>query len=381
MILRHLPPLLLILLSACGGDGEGPAAQQQGSSPPAKPIRVAEAVEKQLVFYEDYPGTVSPLERVEVRPQVSGYVTAVHFEEGSRVRKGQKLYSIDARRYVADANQAEANIETARANIALAEKNVARYRRLNEAEAIATQTLDQAEAELESRRQALNSAEAALQSANTQLDYSTIRAPLGGVTELGSAKVGTQVSPGSPLLTVITQEEPVGVDFALNQSDIPRLARFEEMTPAELDSTFRLKLPDGSIYPYYGRVYASDQAVDPQTGTLTVRLLFSNKDNTLRNGMTVEVQMINRQSGKQLVVPTNALAEQMGEFYVYRIQDSMAFRQEVETGDQVRGEQIILEGLKAGTTIAVEGLKGIKDSTKVRIVPPGDGPLNAAAKR
>ncbi len=372
--------LPLLLIFSCGGGGDEAGAAQQQGPPPAKPVRVAEAQEQDLVFYESFPGSVSPLERVEVRPQVSGYITRVHFKEGNYVRKGQTLYTIDVRRYVADVNQAEASIESARANVVLAEKNVLRYRRLAEAEAIATQTLDQAEAELESRRQDLNSAEAALNSAQTQLDYAVIRAPLSGLTELGSAKVGTQVSPGNPLLTVITQEEPVGVDFALPQTEIPRLSRFEQMSPTELDSTFRLRLPDGTLYPAYGRVYASDQAVDPQTGTLTVRLLFDNPDNVLRNGMTVSVELINRQSGRQLVVPTEALAEQMGEFYVYRIQDSMAFRQGVQTGAQVRGQRIILGGLEAGTLVAVEGLKGIKDSTKVKVMP-AQAPADSTARK
>ena len=375
----HFLPLLLIL--SCGGGGDQAGAAQQQGPPPAKPVRVAEAREQELVFYESFPGSVSPLERVEVRPQVSGYITQVHFKEGDYVRKGQRLYTIDVRRYVADVNQAEADIESARANVALAEKNVLRYRRLAEAEAIATQTLDQAEAELESRRQNLNSAEAALNSAQTQLDYAVIRAPLSGLTELGSAKVGTQVSPGNPVLTVITQEEPVGVDFALPQTEIPRLSRFERMSVAELDSTFRLRLPDGTLYPAYGSVYASDQAVDPQTGTLTVRLVFDNPDNILRNGMAVSVELINRQSGRQLVVPTEALAEQMGEFYVYRIQDSMAFRQGVRTGAQVRGQRIILAGLEPGTMVAVEGLKGIKDSTKVEIMPAQASADSTARKR
>ena len=361
--------LCLGTLLSCGGDSGSSAGQQQGP-PPAAPVRLAEVTAEDLVFYQSFPGSVSPLERVEVRPQVSGYITKVHFREGEYVRKGQQLYTIDVRRYVADVEQAEANIESVRADVALAEKNVLRYRRLAAAEAIATQTLDQAEATLESRQQALNSAQAALNSAQTQLDYAVIRAPLSGETELGSAKAGTQVSPGNPVLTVITQEEPVGVDFALPQTEIARLARFEEMTLSELDSTFRLRLPDGTLYDHYGEVYASDQAVDQQTGTLRVRLVFKNDRNVLRNGMTVSVELLNRQSGRQLIVPTDALAEQMGEFYVFRVQDSTAYRQGVQTGDQVDGKRIILDGLEAGDRVIVEGLKGVRDSSKVRIMPP-----------
>jgi membrane fusion protein (multidrug efflux system) len=358
--------LSLLFLLACGGEGGKQEGKQQGP-PPATTVRVTEVEEVDLVFYESFPGTVTPLERVEVRPQVSGYVTGVHFTEGELVRRGQRLYTIDTRRYTADVNQAEASIESARANVDLAAKNVARYRRLAEAEAIATQTLDQAEAELESRRQELNQAEAALNSAQTQLDYTVITAPLTGLTALGSAKQGTQVSPGAPVLTTITQKEPVGVDFALPQTAIPRLARYEGKSVAELDSTFRLRLPDGTIYEHFGRIYASDQAVDPRTGALTVRLIFQDDKNVLRNGMNVSVEFINRQAGRQLVVPSQALAEQMGEFYVYRVQDSLALRQRVSTGEKVEGKQIILEGLEAGQTVITEGLKAVKDSSKVKV--------------
>jgi membrane fusion protein (multidrug efflux system) len=360
--------VLPLLLLACGGNESSEQSGEQ-TGPPATAVRVAEVMEKDLIFYESYPGTVTPLDRVEVRPQVGGYITAVHFAEGELVRQGQRLYTIDPRRYAADVNQAEAGIESARANVSLAAKNVARYRRLAEAEAIATQTLDQAEAELESRQQELNRAEAALNSAQTQLDYTVITAPLTGLTSLGSAKQGTQVSPGAPVLTTITQKEPIGVDFALPQTAIPRLARYEGKSVAELDSTFRLRLPDGSIYEDFGRIYASDQSVDPRTGALTVRLMFPDKENVLRNGMNVSVEFINRQAGRQLIIPSRALAEQMGEFYVYHVRDSLALRQKVTTGSKVDGQQIILDGLEAGQTVIVEGLKGVKDSTKVNVQP------------
>ncbi|MGB3799995.1 MAG: efflux RND transporter periplasmic adaptor subunit [Lewinella sp.] len=359
--------LLPMFMLACGGGSETPSGAGAQGQQQAIAVRVVQVEEQDLVFYESFPGTVTPLERVEVRPQVSGYITARHFRDGQLVQQGQRLYTIDVRRYEAEVNQAEAGIEAARANVSLAEKNVARYRRLAEAEAIATQTLDQSEAELESRQQALNQAEAQLNSAQTQLDYAYIRAPLTGLTSLGSAKVGTQVSPGSPVLTEITRQEPVGVDFALPQREIPRFARFESMSAAELDSTFRLRLPDGTLYGIPGQIYATEQTVDSRTGSLTVRLQFDNKTNILRNGMTVSVEVLNEMSGQQLTVPSQALAEQMGEFYVYRVQDSMAYRQNVRTGEQVRDLQIILEGVEAGDTIIAEGLKAVRDSSRVRV--------------
>ena len=357
-----LLPLLLLTLSTCG---RGPEEQQQQQRPPAQ-VRTAEATEKSLTFYDEYPATVTALDQVQVRPQVAGYVTGIHFKEGDYVRRGQRLYTIDVRRYVADVEQARTQVGTAEANLALAEKNVARYRRLAEAEAIALQTLDQSEAELEARRQELERARAGVRSAETQLDYTVVTAPLSGVTSLNSVKRGTQVSPGNPVLTTISQEKPVGVDFSLPQEMIPRLSRFErDGLPA--DSTFRLRLPNDSLYQYYGRLYASDRDVDPRTGTLNVRLEFDNPDNVLRTGMSLEVEMLNQQSGRQLMVPTQALGDQMGEYYVFTVseQDSMAHRQKVRTGAQIRDETVILEGLEAGARVITEGLKNVRDSAKV----------------
>ncbi len=175
-----LPTLLCF---ACGG------GEQAGEADPPRDrsvsVRVAESVVEELVYYDEYPGTVTALDEVEVRPQVAGYITGVHFREGDFVRKGQRLFTVDVRRYVAEVEQAQSQVGTARANLELAEKNVARYRRLAEAEAIALQTLDQAEAELTARRRALESAEAGVRSARTQLDYTVIHAPLSGVDQPG----------------------------------------------------------------------------------------------------------------------------------------------------------------------------------------------------
>ena len=357
--------LLPVLLFACGKKEE-----KKQQAPPAVAVRVAEVVERPVIFYDKYPSTIAPLNQVQVRPQTAGFITAVHFKEGDVVRKGQKLYTMDQRTYQATANQARASIATAEANRELARKDVERYRRLDEAEAIAKQTLQQAEALLDVREQEVRAAEEALRSANTQLDYAVLRAPLSGVTALNSAKLGTQVSPGAPVLTTISQEAPVGVDFPLPQRDIPRVARLENQPVAALDSTFRLRLPDGSLYPSFGRIYALDQSVDPRTGNLTVRLEFPNADGVLRTGMSVVLEMLNDQSGRQLVIPSKALNEQMGEYYVFEQLDSIVRRRQVKVGKNLGGEVVLLEGVAAGERVVTEGIKNLRDSTKVAVQPP-----------
>lgn len=355
---------LLTLPSACT---EGDTTGKKQNQRPAPTVRADTVRREALVFYDRYPATVTPLEEVQLRPQISGYITRKHFRDGDFVRRGQRLFTIDVRRYQADVDRATADVEAARANLALAEKNLARYRRLATAEAIATQTLDAAAAEVEARRQAVAAAKASRASAATQLDYTTIKAPISGVTGLNTAEVGTQVSPGNPLLTTISQQAPIGVDFALPQRDIPRLADLST-TKGKADSTFRLRLPDGSLYRYFGQVYADGRAVNPRTGGLDIRLNFVNPEEVLRPGMSLEVEVLNQQAGPQVLVPRQSIAEQLGEYFVFRLQDSTAYRQKVKTGAKIRDKIVVLDGLQPGAVVVTDGLKSLQDSSKVRVI-------------
>jgi membrane fusion protein (multidrug efflux system) len=356
----------LFLMPGCGGSGSEGSGKSGGRGQGAITVRVDTARVSQLSFYDKFPAVVTALDEVELRPQVGGYITERHFRGGDYVRRGQKLFTIDVRRYVADVNRAAADVEAARANLKLSEKNVARYRRLAAEEAIAIQTLDVAEAEVEARRQAVAAAEATRNAAAARLDYAYIRAPLSGTTGLNVAKVGTQVSPGTPLLTVISKRDPIGVDFALPQADIPRLARLKEDGNSP-DSTFRLRLPDGSKYSSYGEIYADGRAVNQQTGALEVRLFFANGQEILRPGMSLELEILSQQAGEQLTIPRSALGEQLGEYFVFLLRDSLVHRQKVTTGSQIRGQIIISEGLEPGDVIVTDGMKSLRDSSRVKV--------------
>ena len=362
---RLLLALAAATLAACGG---GPPGGGGGGGRGAGPVQVdtAHVRRGEVVYYDRFPGTVSPLDEVEVRPQVAGYITAVHHTEGHPVRRGQRLYTIDTRQYAAAAESAAAEVESARAQLALSEKDVERYRRLAEAEAIAAQTLDQAETALEASRQALAGAQARERQARTQLDYAVVHAPMSGITGLESAKVGTQVAPGSPVLVTIAKQDPMGVDVAAPQKLIPRLRRAENAPGEQPDSLFRLRLPDGTAYAEYGRVYALQQAVDAATGTLLTRLRFPNPEGILVPGMNLEVEVLNPASGQATSIPTTALADQMGERYVFVVQDTLALRRKVRTGYNFRDRTVITEGLDAGEVVASGGLNKLRDSASVR---------------
>ena len=227
-------------------------------------------------FYDSYPGTIIALDEVQLRSQVSGFITGIFFKEGSMVSKGTKLYEIDRRKYQAAFEQARANTEIATANLQKAQRDEERYSKLNEQNAIAKQTFDDAETNLQNARTQLLSAKAALLNAETDFNYSIITAPFSGTIGFSLVKPGDFVVSGQTLLNTISSENPIGVDFIINEKSLPRFLKFQKNTTSAADSTFKITLPDNSEYPYYGKLSVIGREVDPQTGTIRIRLVFPN---------------------------------------------------------------------------------------------------------
>ncbi len=313
------------ILISCG---EGESSQQQRPMGQAVAVSAYTVAEQEVTGTDTYPGTVVPLNEVELRPQVSGYITNIYVEDGQQVTKGQKLYEIDRSKYQAAYQQAQANLQSARANLQRVQKDVERYERLSEQEAIAQQQVDYARADLQTAKSQLASAQAQVQSAATDLSYSVITAPFSGTIGISQVRVGAQVSPGQPLLNTISTENPIAVDFVINEQEIPRFTRLRNSQAA--DSVFMLTLSNGETYSYPGTLTAIDRAVNRQTGTIAVRLTFPNPERRLVAGMTVRVKVRNQDIGEQLVIPYKAVSEQLGEFYVYVVENGVAHQQNVK---------------------------------------------------
>lgn len=351
-----------ILISGCGGSGS------QKANPAVVPASVsAHIVSAMPVTGTDtYPATLVAVNEVEIRPQVSGYITNIFIKDGQEVRKGQKLYEIDRSKYQAARGQAEAALATAQANLARIKKDVDRYERLDEKEAIARQVLDNARAEFLVAEAQVQAAEAQLASATTDLGYTVISAPFSGKVGISQVRVGGQVSPGQPLLNTISSSGPIQVDFVINEKEIPRFNGLmnDRSSP---DSLFRLRLSDQSIYPYLGKLVAMDRAVGRQSGTLNVRVEFPNSEGKLVPGMTATLQVLNQDYGNQLVIPYRAVTEQMGEYFVYVIaSDSTVSQQTLNLGTIVGPDVVVREGLEAGQKIVVGGIQKLRQGSKVR---------------
>lgn len=351
---------------------KGPASKGAMVMPPT-PVNVTEVTQESAIYYDRYPATVVALNQVELRSQVAGFITGIFFREGEVVQKGKTLYEIDRRKYEAAYRQAEASIQGARANYNKAKKDADRYERLAQQDAIARQTLDNAEAALETNRSQLSAAEASLLSARTDLDYSLIKAPFTGRIGISLVKLGAQVSPGSTLLNSISSEDPILVDFVVNESDIARFAAMQGNNKGP-DSLFRLQLPTGSQYTQHGKIIAIDRGVDNQTGTIKVRVQFSNPKGELKDGMSAVLQVLNDQSGERLIIPYKAVIEQMGEFFVFVAQDTVAQQRKIQLGPRLRDRIVVMDGLQLGDKIVVEGLQRLRDGGAIQIgIPPQQG--------
>ena len=366
-----------LLLAGCGNKDEQAKAQQ--GPPPAISVSVYKVQKQDVVGTDTYPATVVPLNEVQLLAEVTGYLTSIYAPDGQRVTKGQKLYAINQTRYQAATNEAQAQLEVAKTNYDRAVQDAQRYKRLDAVDAVAKQQVDIAVADQANAASQVDAARANLRSANLDLGHALIRAPLTGTIGISQVKLGALVTQGQTLLNTVSAEDPIAVDVNVGQEDIGRFSQLDQNTAATKDSLFTLLLPSGQPYARPGKIVTIDRAVDPQTGTLRVRVQFPNPNKRLKAGMNVTLRVRNQDNGGQLVIPTKAIAEQMGEFFVYVVGDSSKVAQrKIQTGTKLRDLTVVRQGLKPGETIVSDGLQNMRDGAKVQTGAPNQPPAAPA---
>ncbi len=357
------------LLGACGG--KKAAGTAQPGPPPAVAVAVYRVQRQPVVGTDAYPGTVVPLDQVEIRAEVGGFLNELYVKDGQHVAKGQPLYAIDRTRYQAAYNQALAALQTAQTNYVRVAKDNDRYRRLAALDAISRQQVDVSTADLANAASQIGAGRAGLSTAALDLGHAVLRAPLAGTIGIAQVKQGGLVTEGTTLLNTLSAENPIGVDFAVTEAEIPRFARLQRDRRALRDSVFTLALAGDQRYATPGKIVTIDRALDPQTGTLKVRAQFANPDRVLKAGMTASLRVLNADVGSQLVIPGKAVAEQMGEFYVFVVGDSSRVHQrKVVIGTQVKDLVVVRSGLKANEVIVSDGLQNLQDGAKIQVGKP-----------
>lgn len=331
------------------------------------PVNVYVVRKEKTTYYNEYPGTVTALNTVELRADVSGYITGIFFNDGQYVHKGQKLYEIDRQQYQAAYEQALADLQVSKANLEKARQDAQRYIQLNKQNAIAKQILDHALSDLQSAKSQVAASKANVNKVRTDLEYSRIYAPFNGTIGVSKVKMGSLVTPNQTLLNTISSDNPMAVDFYIDEKKISRYNKLlKEAKTDDADSTFTIVLPDGTVYPYPGKISLMGRAVDPQTGTILVRLLFPNKKFNLKDGMTCEVRVANTTPAGVILVPQDALTELMGETFVYVVKGDKVSQQKIITGHTIKNKVIVEHGLRPGEKIVTAGLQNLKQGAIVQ---------------
>lgn len=353
------------LLASCGNN----AAPPQG--PPAiVPVTVETARQMAATYFDEYPATVVALNQTEIRSQVTGYVTGIFFRDGARVKSGQKLYSIDAQVYAANYDQAQANLRVQETNLEKAQKDADRYHELDKRDAIAKQQVDYADATLEAAKKQVEAARASLNAVRANVAFTSISAPFSGTIGISQVRMGSAVVAGQTLLNTVSTDNPIAVDFNIDQKE---LYRFSQLQIAQRpgDSTFSIAF-GSEIYPHSGRIELIDRAVDPQTASIRLRLVFANDNSLLKPGMTTTVRVRNNAGQQMLAIPYKAVTEQLGEFFVYVVGDSNKVTQrKILLGKAIGTNVLVKEGLKEGEKFVVQGVQNLREGVKITTAQPG----------
>ncbi|WEK21441.1 MAG: efflux RND transporter periplasmic adaptor subunit [Candidatus Pedobacter colombiensis] len=358
------------------------------SPPPVHPVAVNlyEVQKQTVVYYDNYPGTMQSLNQVNLLPVVQGYITGIFFKDGSAVKRGQVLYEIDKRLYQSAYDQQVANLKVAVDNLKQAQQDADRYTYLNNYKAVAKQLYDHAIIALQVAQSQVKAAEEAVKTAKTNLNYAVITAPYTGTIGISQVKLGNMVTVGQTILNTISTNDPMAVDFLLNEK---QLVDFENIQYGKAsnrpDSLFTLLLPNDTLYPHLGKISFIDRAVDPQTGSILVRLIFPNPKNLLKVGMSCVVRVHNLDTKPQMLIPSKAITEQMGEYFVFVAQQDTvkshidtiatratatgpalaAYQKKIQIGQTIGANVIVLSGINAGDKIVVDGIQFLHNGSKI----------------
>lgn len=377
------------------------------SSPPPPPppleIAVAEVVQRDQPLEMDMVGETLGSSDIPIRARVEGVLTSMSFLEGRPVEKGQLLYTIDAEPFESKVVEAEGSLAEAKTQLVKARSDLDRIRPLAEMNAVSQSDLDGAVARYEAALGALQSAEARVDQAKIELDYTQIRAPITGRIGISTARVGEFVGrpPNPVVLNFVSRTDPIRVRFSIDERTYLRLARrlreLEAQAAAGSKSPvgLRLTLADGKHHPHPGRIVGADASVDPKTGTFTLEADFDNPEGLVLAGQFARVRAVAEVLEDALLVPSRSVSELQGSYRVFVVgEDGVVELRPVELGPTVGNLRVVRSGLQPGERIAVEIMKlqpGMKIEPRLVTLdeqgtiidprrtptPPADGPASS----
>ena len=359
---------LASLLMALGCRGAKP---QAAASAPLTSVAVVKAIQMDVPVHGEWVATLDGYVNAQIQPQVSGYLISQNYKEGSLVHKGDVLFQIDPRPFQAVLDQAKGQLAQARAQLYLAEVNVKRDTPLVQERAIAQSQLDAETAAEMQARAAIQAAEATVEQAQLNLEFTSVRSLLDGIAGLATTQMGNLVAP-STVLTTVSQMDPIKAYFPISEQEYLQFKKSPagNLLSASETRALELILADGSTYPHPGQVIFTDRQVDTQTGTIRVIGAFPNPGNILRPGQFGRVRALLGVRRGAVLVPQRSVTELQGtyEVAVVTAQNTISVRK-VKVGDRVKSLWIIEEGLSPGEAVVSDGTSKVREGMEVNPTP------------
>jgi membrane fusion protein (multidrug efflux system) len=346
------------------------------------PVGVVKAIQMDVPVHAEWVATLEGYVNAQIQPQVSGYLISQDYKEGSYVHKGDVLFQIDPRPFQAVLDQAKGQLAQARAQLYLADVNVKRDTPLVKERAIAQSQLDTETAAQMQAQAAIQAAEAAVEQAQLNLEFTRVRSLVDGIAGIATTQMGNLVSP-TAVLTTVSQLDPIKVYFPISEQEYLQFtSKLQKNSASDLlhpsdARALDLILADGSLYPHKGQVIFTDRQVDPQTGTIRVVAAFPNPGNILRPGQFGRVRARLGMRQGAVLVPQRCVTELQGtyEVAVVTAQNSISIRK-VRVGDRVGSLWVIDQGLAPGEEVVSDGTSKVRDGMPVKPAleaPPPEG--------
>jgi multidrug efflux system membrane fusion protein len=358
----------------------------ENKGPPALPVNVVTVVEKEVNEWDEFTGRLEPVESVEIRPRVSGYITEIHFEAGAIVKKGDLLYVIDPRPYQADFDRAKAEVDRMDAQLKLAQIELNRAKELRDKNTISASEFDQKAATFQGSAAAKSSAEAAKNAAGLNLEFTQIKSPIDGRVSDQRITVGNLVQPGAGPESVLTTVVSVDPIYAKVDADENAILKYVKLSGEGKRVSARtqkipawVELGNETGFPHEGYVDFVDNRLDPSTGTVRARVVLKNWDpNLITPGFFVRTRVAGATPYRAALVADKVISSQQGLKYAFVVKpDNTIERRNLETGTMFEGKRIVKSGLKDGEKVVSTRLQLLQPGMKVTPVaeePPAGGP-------
>lgn len=365
--------ITIVAVMAAGGawtsfakDDRAQGGEQQGvGAPQAMPVPALVVESQPVQIWKEFSGQLSAVNVAHIRPQVGGTITEVKFDDGQNVKKDDVLFVIDPRPYEAAVKQREAEVTAAKNRSDLAWKELKRAKDLIKSKAISQRILDERRNRFMVEKASVEAAEAALEQAKLNIDYAYVKAPFDGKVSQVEVTAGNLVQPGpnAPVLTTLVSNDAIYADFEVDESTYLNFVRNNGSKDQKIPVQMSLNSGDKT---YDGFIHSFDNRIDPASGTIRARALFTNEDASLLPGMFAHVKIGSAQKQDKIFISDRAIGTNQDRKFVYAIgDDGTAAYREIKIGETMRGQSEIVAGLEIGETIIADGIIRIRPGMPV----------------